>query len=143
MRRPFWISALLGAGLMLAACAIPAAPLPAAAPESPLAQPEATLPAEEEETAAPALDSASEAVAGMVLQMLMQQLGVDAGAIEVTAVEAVDWPDACLGISQPDVMCAQVITPGYRVMVEVNGVEYEVHTDATGQQIVLASAPEA
>lgn len=143
MRRLFWISALLGAGIILAACTIPAAPVPAASPESPLAQPEETAPAEEEETSAPALDSASEAVVGMVRQMLAQQLGADADAIQVTVVEAVDWPDACLGVSQPDMMCAQVITPGYRVMVEVNGAEYEVHTDAAGRQIILASAPEA
>jgi hypothetical protein len=60
----------------------------------------------------PGLDAASEEIAGVVRQMVMQQLGVDADAVTVAAVEAVDWPDACLGVSRPDVMCAQVITPG-------------------------------
>jgi hypothetical protein len=68
---------------------------------------------------------------------------VDADAITIASVEAVDWPDACLGVSLPDVMCAQVITPGFRVVIEANGQQYEYHTDATGGQIVLANAPQA
>lgn len=91
----------------------------------------------------PSADSAADQVAGAVRQMVMQQLGVDADAITIASVEAVDWPDACLGVSQPDVMCAQVITPGYRVVIEANGQRYEYHTDATGGEIVLANAPQA
>ncbi|RIK35401.1 MAG: hypothetical protein DCC57_23385 [Chloroflexi bacterium] len=91
----------------------------------------------------PSADSAANQVAGVVRQMVVQQLGVDAGAVSIASVEAVDWPDACLGVSQPDVMCAQVITPGYRVVIEANGQQYEYHTDATGGQIVLANAPQA
>lgn len=93
--------------------------------------------------AEPGQEAADQEIGEIVRQMVVQQLGVDADAATIAAVESVDWPDACLGVSQPDVMCAQVITPGYRVVIEVNGDQYEYHTDATGQQIVLASAPEA
>lgn len=57
--------------------------------------------------------------------------------ISVTAVEEVQWPDSCLGIYKPDVLCAQVITPGYRVVLEANGQRYEYHTDATGRRVML------
>lgn len=93
--------------------------------------------------AEPGQDATGQEIGEVVRQMAAQQLGVDAEAVAVVAVESVDWPDACLGVSQPDVMCAQVITPGYRVVIEVNGDQYEYHTDATGGQILLASEPES
>jgi hypothetical protein len=53
----------------------------------------------------------------------------DAGAgASIVSVEAVDWPDACLGAARPDEACAQVITPGYRVIVEQSGATIEYHT---------------
>ncbi|TLN24276.1 hypothetical protein FDZ74_03030, partial [bacterium] len=45
--------------------------------------------------------------------------------VSVLSVEEVEWPDSCLGVSQKDVMCAQVITPGYRVVLEYAGKRYE------------------
>lgn len=60
--------------------------------------------------------------------------------VSIIKVEAVEWPDSCLGISSPDVMCAQVITPGYRVLLEANGRQYEYHTNETGSQIAPLQA---
>jgi hypothetical protein len=52
-------------------------------------------------------------------------------AIEIVSVEPVDWPDACLGLAGPDEACAQVITPGLRVVLSARGRQYEYHTDLT------------
>lgn len=52
--------------------------------------------------------------------------------IEIVSVEPVDWPDACLGLARPDEACAQVITPGLRIILSVGGRQYEYHTDLTG-----------
>lgn len=60
---------------------------------------------------------------------LAAELDVDADAIEVTDVEAVQWSDTSLGCPQPGMMYAQVITPGYRMTLEVDGQEYIFHTD--------------
>ncbi len=64
---------------------------------------------------------------------LAQSLGID--PLSVTLVEAspVDWPDSCLGLASPNEICAQVVTPGFRVRLLANGVEYEYRTnlDAT------------
>ena len=62
-------------------------------------------------------------------------LSISEDAISVISVEAVDWSDACIGIHEPGQMCAQVITPGYRIMVDVNGQSYELHTNATGSVV--------
>jgi len=56
--------------------------------------------------------------------------------IRVLSVEVVDWPDASLGCPQPGMVYAQVITPGFRVLLEVENDKYEYHTDR-GERVVL------
>ena len=38
--------------------------------------------------------------------------------------------------------CAQVVTPGFKVVQEAAGQRYEYHTDPTGGTVLLASAPQ-
>jgi hypothetical protein len=68
---------------------------------------------------------------------LAQRLKIDVNTITLVSVEKVDWSDACMGIQQPDVMCAQVITPGYKVILEANGQQYEYHTNESGSVVRL------
>jgi hypothetical protein len=145
--------------LSLAACAVPAAS-PATSPldqpaTSPLVEPTtgATPIADEEPTTVPSespLEEPTPAADGeeldagaLVRQILAQQLQLNLDQIEIVSVEAVDWPDACLGVYTADMMCAQVITPGYRVILAVDGQQYEYHTNLDGSSVQLASAPEA
>lgn len=76
-------------------------------------------------------------------QVLAQQLGLEPLQVRVLLAEAVDWSDACLGISVEGQVCVQVVTPGYRILLEVDGRQYEYHTDADGRVVLLASAPPA
>lgn len=58
----------------------------------------------------------------------------DAGAgAALVSVEAVDWPDACLGAARADEMCAEVITPGYRIVLEQAGETREYRASRAGQ----------
>lgn len=57
--------------------------------------------------------------------------------VEILAIEPTEWPDASLGCPEPGKMYAQVITPGYRILVEVEGEQFEVHTDREGQNAVI------
>ena len=72
-------------------------------------------------------------------KVLLDQLKIDVDLIGLVSAESVDWPDACLGIQQSNVMCAQVITAGYKVILSANGVEYEFHTNETGDVVRLVS----
>lgn len=103
--------------------------------------PASVLPEELQGAAAGNEDTPAEQAGGVVRQMLMQQLQVNFDEIEVVSVEAVDWPDACLGVPNPVELCAAVITPGYRVVVNAAGQEYVVHTNADTSVTRLASAP--
>jgi outer membrane protein assembly factor BamB len=66
---------------------------------------------------------------------LSENLGLSAGEITVVSTEAVEWPDACLGIEGPELSCAQVITPGFRVILDANGKQVEYRTNEDGTQI--------
>jgi hypothetical protein len=55
--------------------------------------------------------------------------GITPDDVVTRAVEAVTWPDACLGLRASGVFCAQVLTPGYRIILEVDGTTYEYRAD--------------
>lgn len=71
---------------------------------------------------------------------LAQRLRVTAESITILEVEEKDWPDSCLGISQKDVQCLQVITPGFQVNLEHKGRLYIYHTNRTGSTVMLAES---
>ena len=58
--------------------------------------------------------------------------------VAVLSAEETEFTDGCLGLGGPAESCLQAITPGWLVMLSANGQEYEVHTDATGQQVRIA-----
>ncbi len=64
-----------------------------------------------------------------VLADLSRRASVGTDELTVLSVEAVDWPDACLGCPAVGGGCATVITPGYRILVEYGGRTYDYHTD--------------
>lgn len=117
---------MLGLVLMISAC-VPRAPgLPVTA-----------------ETKTPGIPSASTALpAEAVLnarQWLAMQLNMAVEQVQIIEAEQAEWTDSCLGLGRPDESCLQVITPGWRVVLEVNGQRYEVRTDRTGSVIRVAS----
>lgn len=56
-------------------------------------------------------------------------LGLKAGDVQVLIVEPREWPDASLGCPEPGNAYADVITPGYLIVVQAGGEEFEFHTD--------------
>lgn len=71
-------------------------------------------------------------------EILAAHLEVSEDAIQLVSFSSVEWPDACLGIQREGQMCAQVITPGYRVIFEANGQQYELHTNEDGSSVGIA-----
>ena len=74
-------------------------------------------------------DPRAERVIQLARQDLAKKLGLPLGAIRVVSVEAVEWSDASLGCPQPGMMYAQVITPGFRVVLAAKDQTVEYHTD--------------
>jgi hypothetical protein len=68
-------------------------------------------------------------------QDLAEKLKLPIEAIRLVSVEAVEWPDTSLGCPQPGMMYAQVITPGFRVVLAAKDQTVEYHADA-GRRVV-------
>ena len=47
----------------------------------------------------------------------------------VVSMTMTEWPDACLGVPEPDEVCAQVIVSGYQVVFSVDSNRYTYRTD--------------
>ena len=72
----------------------------------------------------------------LAIEHLVKTLGVPASAIRLLRVETVQWSDTSLGCPKEGMMYAQVITPGFRVVLWAQGREYQYHTDA-GRFVVV------
>jgi hypothetical protein len=60
---------------------------------------------------------------------LSERLNIPIGDIKLVKEEAVDWPDTSLGYSEKGMMYAQVITPGFRIILKAQDKLYEYHSD--------------
>jgi hypothetical protein len=74
------------------------------------------------------IPSEAQSVVDLVLQDAAIRLGVDASALSVTAIEAMEWPDASLGCPEDGGVYAQVVSPGYQITVTDGSDSLEYHT---------------
>jgi len=129
----------LGVVVWLTACAPPAINVPTAAPAAteqrpavsptPIVTRIATL-APKTTPERVIVDNLSEDGRRSVSQArqdLLGRLNVASDKISLVKAEAVQWPDSSLGCPESGMMYAQVITPGYRVVLEYAGQAYEYH----------------
>lgn len=72
------------------------------------------------------VSSAAEATAYAVKD-LAARLGISASNIIVAESREMTWPDASLGMPEPGMMYAQVLTDGFCIVLEAAGKRYEYH----------------
>lgn len=89
----------------------------------------------------PQVSPTSDQAAENTRQLLARQLHIDPATITLVADEPIDWPDACLGVSLPNALCAQVVTPGHKLTFQINDQTYVIHTDRDGYHTRVATAP--
>lgn len=85
-----------------------------------------------------ALPPETEALIARAKDMLTQipELKITAGDVSLAAVETRQWRDSSLDCPRPGMMYNQVITPGYLIILDANGKQYEFHTN-TRETVVL------
>jgi hypothetical protein len=54
--------------------------------------------------------------------------------IEVVTYQSAQWPDGCLGLSEPGEACTLAIVPGWLIIMAVDNRTYEIRTDEMGEQ---------
>jgi hypothetical protein len=75
----------------------------------------------------------------IAISTLAKNLDITPDKIKLVSTEAVDWPDSCLGVSTEGIMCSQVVTSGFRVILEAKGKKVEYHTNQDASVIVPAT----
>ncbi len=69
------------------------------------------------------------AVLWLAREDLSQRLGVNVNDIKLAEIARVEWGDTSLGNPQPGMFYAQVIVPGFKMLLEADGLTSEYHTD--------------
>jgi hypothetical protein len=72
---------------------------------------------------------------------LAQRLSIQPSQINLVKASEVTWPDTNLGCPQKGMAYSEVLTPGYLILFENNGIRYEYHT-SRHDQIVTCKDPE-
>ena len=85
------------------------------------------------------LDPAVQQIVAQARENLSQRLGVGVDQVEPGEAQAVAWPDTSLGCPQPGMAYAQVITPGYRIVLTAGGKTYEYHADSQRRVVYCES----
>ena len=146
----FVLSAAIGLAIVLSGCR-PATPTATPVPLTPTAiLPTAThvpptptaLPPTPTATPAP-IPEPSEAIQATLWQ-LANQFRVSMDQVHLVRWERVDWSNGCLSIPMR-AMCTEAIVPGYRIVVEIGGQEYEYRStlpDADPYRLLLAAGPD-
>ena len=76
-------------------------------------------------------------------KLLAGEVGVGERGFILDSSESVQWPDASLGCPQEGQGYAQVITPGYKLVFDLAGTPYVVHTNADGSQMTICGESES
>ena len=62
----------------------------------------------------------------------------DPSAISVDSIEAVTWPNGCLGLGRVGQACTEALVEGYRIKLALGDAVYEVRTDLSGDVVLWA-----
>lgn len=124
--------------LVLAACTPP----PLVPPETP--QPSSTPSPEpgppQEPTPTLPMSEVPEVILRQAYADLAARLGIPWADISLLSGEQVDFPDGCLGVHTPGVLCTDVITPGYRIQLQAGSSVYTYVTNLEGSAVILAGS---
>ena len=85
----------------------------------------------------PSPDAAAQAARDAAAAEAAKHLSLNQSALSIQRVEARQWPDAALGCPTQGVLYAQVITPGYLIVISGAGKTLEYHTDERGRVVRL------
>jgi len=74
---------------------------------------------------------------------LARRRGISGEKIVLKETKAVSWPDASLGCAQRGRVYAQVVTPGYRLVLSDGTTDFEYHTDNRRKVVLYRKSEES
>ena len=72
----------------------------------------------------------------IAVQAAASEAGVDQTEVRVLSFTQREWPSTALGCPQPGFSYAQVVTPGYEILLQAGGREYEYHSNLTSNVVL-------
>jgi hypothetical protein len=142
VRRALVILAVLGGLLTACESGAAAQPTPGAAPPA-ITPFESAAPSPTAGSPGPAVSTTVPPEAVPVVERAKQEAAARASVpvsqIQVISIARVAWPDSSLGCPQPGQMYSQIVTPGYKIILQAGNATVEYHTDLT-QRVVACAA---
>jgi hypothetical protein len=77
------------------------------------------------------------AIAQAVVADAARRAGVDPKSLRLTTAERRTWPDSCLGLGGTNLLCQEVLVPGWQVALESQQQRWVYRTDLSGNLVVL------
>lgn len=133
-----WILPIVLLVILMSACAAQVAVDPTTSPtavstESPSAsEPLPTVEPSDKEPDEPVTGEVPAAILDDMKDDAAARAGVDRDAVAVVSAEAVTWNDGSLGCPEPGMGYTQALVPGYHVILEAEGVEYDYRAADNG-----------
>lgn len=97
-------------------------------------------------TSTPASDQSgaaeSASLGQQAIQLVAQETGLSPESLTVVEQQDVVWRDSALGCPQPGMNYLQVLTPGYRILVQSGSDTYHVHTNGRGTMVLCTNPSE-
>jgi hypothetical protein len=100
----------------------------------------------ENETQEPSLSSAdlpdgAAPLVDLARERLASKYGFDPGQTSLLSVTPMDWPDASLGCPRDGASYAEVVTPGFVILLQHGVTVYSFHTDTADEAILCQVSP--
>jgi hypothetical protein len=92
------------------------------------------------EAKAETMDPKTKTLAELAISHLSEHLKIPKSGVTLISIKPTDWPDTSLGCPQPRMMYAQVITPGFRIVLKVGEKKYVYHTDRESRVVLCENA---
>ncbi|OGN92724.1 MAG: hypothetical protein A2Y88_00985, partial [Chloroflexi bacterium RBG_13_48_10] len=73
------------------------------------------------------------------IQEASKKYNIPVDQIKIVSTEAETWPNGCLGVVIPGVLCTDVIVDGFNIKLEANGQQFEIHTNQEGTSVIDAA----
>jgi hypothetical protein len=64
---------------------------------------------------------------------------IPADQIKIVSTEAETWPNGCLGVVRPGILCTDVFVDGFNIKLEANRQQFEIHTNQDGASVTDAA----
>jgi hypothetical protein len=73
------------------------------------------------------------------IQDISKKYNIPAEQIKIISTQAMTWPNGCMGVVIPGVMCTDVIVDGFVIKLEANGQQFEIHSNQDGTSVIDAA----